>query len=59
MKAFTRAGRIRLIAVAILLLALEVACRAGWVDPVAVIAPSLMVKGAWELLASEIGRAHV
>ena len=52
MSALTRAGRIRLIAVAILLLALEVACRAGWIDPVAVIAPSLMLKGAWQLLAS-------
>jgi NitT/TauT family transport system permease protein len=52
MSAMSRAGRIRLVAVAILVLALEVACRAGWVDPVAVIAPSLMVQGAWRLLAS-------
>jgi ABC-type nitrate/sulfonate/bicarbonate transport system permease component len=48
----TRAGWIRLLVVAVLLLALEAACRAGWIDPVAVIAPSQMIAGAWHLLAS-------
>jgi NitT/TauT family transport system permease protein len=52
MKAITRAGRIRLVVVTVLLVALETACRAGWIDPVAVIAPSKMVQGAWALLAS-------
>ena len=52
MKWISRAGWIRLLVVAVLLLALEAACRAGWVDPVAVIAPSQMIAGAWHLLAS-------
>ncbi len=52
MKGFTRAGRLRLIIVAALLGLLELACRAGWIDPVAVIPPTRMVEGAWQLLAS-------
>lgn len=52
MKGITRAGRIRLIIVSALLGLLEVACRAGWIDPVAVIPPSRMVEGAWRLLGS-------
>lgn len=52
MKGISQAGRIRLLAVAVLLLALEVACRASWIDPVAVIAPTQMLEGAWRLLAS-------
>jgi len=52
MKGISRAGWIRLLVVALLLLALEGACRAGWIDPVAVIAPSQMIAGAWHLLAS-------
>jgi ABC-type nitrate/sulfonate/bicarbonate transport system permease component len=48
----TRAGWIRLLVVAGLLALLEAGCRAGWVDPVAVIAPTRMVQGAWRLLAS-------
>ena len=52
MKGISRAGWIRLLVVALLLLALEAACRAGWIDPVAVIAPSQMIAGAWHLLAS-------
>lgn len=48
----SKAGWLRLGLVAGLIAALEVACRAGWVDPVAVIAPSLMAQGAWRLLAS-------
>ncbi|MEO8281774.1 MAG: ABC transporter permease subunit [Ideonella sp.] len=48
----SRAGWIRLLVVAGLVLMLELACRAGWIDPVAVIAPSKMVAGAWNLLAS-------
>jgi ABC-type nitrate/sulfonate/bicarbonate transport system permease component len=47
-----RAGWLRLALVAVSVAALEIACRAGWVDPVAVIAPSRMVQGAWRLLAS-------
>jgi NitT/TauT family transport system permease protein len=50
--AVSRAGWIRLGVVTALVLALEVACRLGLIDPVAVIAPSKMVQGAWELLAS-------
>ncbi len=52
MSRITRAGWIRLLAVSLLMLALELACSAGWIDPVAVIAPSQMVAGAWHLLAS-------
>lgn len=52
MKLVSRAGWIRLLLVALALLALEAACRAGWIDPVAVIPPSAMAVGAWHLLAS-------
>ncbi len=52
MKRISRAGWIRLLVLALLMAALELACRAGWIDPVAVIAPSQMVAGAWNLLAS-------
>lgn len=52
MMRMSRAGGIRLLVVALLVLLLEAVCRAGWVDPVAVIAPSQMVAGAWKLLAS-------
>lgn len=52
MKGISQAGRIRLLAVAVLLLALEVASRARWIDPVAVIPPTQMVEGAWRVLAS-------
>src|SRR5690606_23902696 len=52
MKLMTPAGRLRLVIVTALLGLLELACRAGWVDPVAVIPPSRMVEGAWQLLAS-------
>lgn len=48
----SRAGWIRLAVLALMLLLLEAACRAGWIDPVAVIAPTQMVAGAWKLLAS-------
>ena len=48
----TRAGWIRMAVVGLMILALEGVCRAGWVDPVAVIAPSQMAAGAWTLLAS-------
>ncbi len=34
MKLVSRAGWIRLLLVALALLALEAACRAGWIDPV-------------------------
>lgn len=52
MTGLSRAGTIRLLLVGGLLLTLEAACRAGWVDPIAVIAPSQMIAGAWQLLAS-------
>lgn len=52
MSGISRAGRIRLLVVSLLLLVLELACRAGWIDPVAVIAPTKMAAGAWNLLAS-------
>lgn len=52
MTILSRAGRIRLILVCSLVLALELACRGGWVDPVAVIAPSQMLAGSWNLLLS-------
>ncbi|NLD54377.1 MAG: ABC transporter permease subunit [Burkholderiaceae bacterium] len=48
----TRAGWLRLLLVAAAVGALEWACRAGLVDPVAVIPPSRMAQGAWDLLAS-------
>ncbi len=47
-----KAGMIRLLLVVLLLALLEAACRAGWVDPVAVIAPTRMLQGAGRLLAS-------
>ncbi len=55
----SRAGWIRLWVVVTLVLSLEVACRAGWVDPVAVIPPSAMVLGAWTLLLSGKYTAHM
>ena len=48
----TRAGWIRLLLLAALLALLELACRLRWIDPIAVIAPTRMVAGAWQLLAS-------
>jgi NitT/TauT family transport system permease protein len=48
----TRAGSLRLLLVAALVGGLEWACRAGLVDPVAVIPPTRMAQGAWDLLAS-------
>jgi ABC-type nitrate/sulfonate/bicarbonate transport system permease component len=54
-----RAGWIRLALVIALALALEMACRAGRIDPVAVIAPSQMLAGAWNLLASGKYTAHM
>lgn len=59
MKLVSRAGWIRLAVVAAAVLALEAACRAGWIDPVAVIAPSAMARGAWQLLASGQYTAHM
>ena len=52
MTGLSRPGRIRLIVILSLVLALELACRGGWVDPVAVIAPSQMLAGSWNLLLS-------
>ena len=52
MKGITPAGRARLVIVAAFVGLMELACRAGWVDRVAVIPPSKMVEGAWRLLAS-------
>ena len=48
----TRAGGIRLAVIGGGAAALEIACRAGWIDPVSVIPPSRMVAGASRLLAS-------
>jgi len=55
----SRAGWIRLAVVAVLLLALEAACRTGRIDPVAVIAPSQMLQGAAHLLASGQYTSHI
>ncbi len=59
MKLVSRAGWLRLLVVVLLVLALEIACRAGWIDPVAVIAPSQMVIGAWRLLVSGQYTSHI
>lgn len=45
-------GALRLLLVAGLLAALELACRAGWVAPTSVIAPSAMAAATWRLLVS-------
>ena len=45
-------GLLRLLLVGGLVASLEVACRAGWVAPTSVIAPSAMAIAAWGLLAS-------
>jgi NitT/TauT family transport system permease protein len=55
----SRAGWIRLAIIVLLVLALEAACRLGWIDPVAVIAPSAMAAGAWHLLASGQYTSHI
>ena len=57
--AISRAGWIRLALVALLLVALEAACRTGRIDPVAVIAPSQMLLGAVRLLASGQYTTHI
>jgi NitT/TauT family transport system permease protein len=48
----SRAGALRVAVVGGVGAALEIACRAGWIDPVSVIPPSKMVAGACALLAS-------
>jgi ABC-type nitrate/sulfonate/bicarbonate transport system permease component len=48
----TRAGWIRVVLVGLLVGALEIGCRGGWIDPVAVIPPTAMLAGAGSLLAS-------
>jgi len=48
----SRAGIIRLLLVAVALFGLEVACRAGLIDPITIIPPSAMTAGAWNLLVS-------
>lgn len=48
----SRAGTLRTALLGAALAALEIACRAGWIDPVALIAPSRMAVGAYRLLAS-------
>ncbi|MDE2606119.1 MAG: ABC transporter permease subunit [Burkholderiales bacterium] len=55
----SRAGWVRLAVVLAALAALEAACRAGRIDPVAVIAPSQMLRGALRLLASGQYTAHI
>lgn len=59
MKLVSRAGWIRLLVVVAMLAALEVACRTGRIDPVAVIAPTQMLQGAWRLLASGQYTKHI
>jgi NitT/TauT family transport system permease protein len=48
----SRAGAIRIAVVGGAAAALEIACRAGWIDPVSVIPPSRMVAGAYTVVAS-------
>ena len=48
----TRAGWLRSVVIGAAIAILEVACRAKWIDPVALISPSRMVAGAWKTLAS-------
>ena len=48
----SRAGFIRLLVVAAAIFGLEVACRAGLIDPITIIPPSAMTAGAWNLLVS-------
>ena len=40
-------GIIRLLVVAVAIAGLEVACRAGLIDPITIIPPSAMAAGAW------------
>jgi len=55
----SRAAGLRLLVVGVLVGALEIACRAGWIDPVAVIPPSRMLAGAWSLLGSGQHLHHI
>ncbi|MFM8881621.1 MAG: ABC transporter permease [Betaproteobacteria bacterium] len=55
----SRAATYRLALIATAVAALEFACRIGWIDPIAVIAPSKMVQGAVSLLASGQYRADL
>jgi ABC-type nitrate/sulfonate/bicarbonate transport system permease component len=48
----SRAGYWRLALVVLVVAALEVCSRMGWINPVSFIPPSRMVQGAWELLRS-------
>ena len=48
----SRAGFIRLLVVAVAIAGLEVACRAGLIDPITIIPPSAMAAGAWKLIVS-------
>lgn len=48
----SRAGFIRLLVVALAIVGLEVACRAGLIDAITIIPPSAMAAGAWKLLVS-------
>ena len=48
----SRAATYRLALIVTAVAVLEFACRIGWIDPIAVIAPSKMVQGAVSLLAS-------
>jgi NitT/TauT family transport system permease protein len=55
----TRAGIIRISILFGAVAALEGACRAGYVNRQAVIAPSEMVRGAWRVLGTEEARGHI
>jgi ABC-type nitrate/sulfonate/bicarbonate transport system permease component len=55
----TRAGAIRLGILVGAVALLEAACRAGYVDRMAVIPPSEMARGAWRVLGTEEARGHI
>lgn len=55
----TRAGWLRTLVIGAAIAMLELACRARWIDPVALIPPSAMLAGAWKTLASSEYRADM
>ena len=55
----SRAGLIRLAVIIGAIAALEAACRAGVIGRESVIAPSLMLQGAWRALAADDTRADI
>ncbi len=57
--ALRRADWIRLVVLAGAVIALEIACRAGWIPRQSVLPPSLMAVGAWNVLAAAPMRAQI